>query len=339
MPLPLILGIGAAIAGVAGVGTGISGGVKMKKAGDAVKSAKEENEKLQRKLSRTTKTTNSSLDALGKKELEIISTFEHFSNQWEKIQNIPSFAEINAFDASLPEYDLEELRKVSVAASITMGGLGGAALGTAGGFAAAGATTTAVMALGTASTGTAISTLSGVAATNATLAALGGGSIAAGGGGMALGSAVLGGATLGVGLLVGGIIFNVSGSKLENKANRALEQMYENKEVVNKACVILDEITVAADNYYCSLLDVEMMYEDYMCFLDELIAAGRCDWNGYSYEERKKLKNLVLFVQLLYKMCSISLVLRDGDDISVNEEEISQVNAQAEAVLETTENI
>lgn len=55
-----------------------------------------------------------------------------------------------------------------------VGGLGGALLGTAGGFAASGATTAAVMALGTASTGTAISTLSGAAATNATLAALGG---------------------------------------------------------------------------------------------------------------------------------------------------------------------
>jgi len=46
---------------------------------------------------------------------------------------------------------------------------------------------------GSASTGTAIGTLSGAAATNATLAWLGGGSIASGGGGMAAGSVVLGG--------------------------------------------------------------------------------------------------------------------------------------------------
>lgn len=53
-------------------------------------------------------------------------------------------------------------------------------------------TTSAVMAFGAASTGTAISSLSGAAATNATLAWLGGGSLAAGGGGMAAGTAVLG---------------------------------------------------------------------------------------------------------------------------------------------------
>ena len=50
--------------------------------------------------------------------------------------------------------------------------------------------------LGTASTGTAITGLSGVAATNATLAWFGGGAIAAGGAGMAAGTLVLGGIVL-----------------------------------------------------------------------------------------------------------------------------------------------
>lgn len=49
--------------------------------------------------------------------------------------------------------------------------------------------------IGVASTGTAISSLNGAAAYNATIAALGGGSLASGGGGMALGHAVLGGVT------------------------------------------------------------------------------------------------------------------------------------------------
>ena len=48
------------------------------------------------------------------------------------------------------------------------------------------------MALGTASTGTAIASLSGAAATNAALAWLGGGTVAAGGAGVAGGSFILG---------------------------------------------------------------------------------------------------------------------------------------------------
>ena len=45
MPLPLILGGLAAIAGAAGVGAGIKGGAKMKKANDTMKLADEQHKK------------------------------------------------------------------------------------------------------------------------------------------------------------------------------------------------------------------------------------------------------------------------------------------------------
>ncbi len=60
--------------------------------------------------------------------------------------------------------------------------------------------------LGTASTGTAISTLSGVALSNASLAALGGGAVAAGGLGVAGGAAVVGGTVGLTGAVVSGTV-------------------------------------------------------------------------------------------------------------------------------------
>lgn len=66
-------------------------------------------------------------------------------------------------------------------------------VGVAGGALAGTATTSLVAAFGTCGTGTAISSLSGAAATNATLAWLGGGTVSAGGGGVAAGTVVLGG--------------------------------------------------------------------------------------------------------------------------------------------------
>lgn len=72
-------------------------------------------------------------------------------------------------------------------------GTGGAATGAAVGSAAAYGTFLAVASFGTASTGAAISGLSGIAATNATLALLGGGTLAAGGAGVAGGTIVLAG--------------------------------------------------------------------------------------------------------------------------------------------------
>lgn len=46
---------------------------------------------------------------------------------------------------------------------------------------------------------------------------------------MALGSTILGATTLGVGLLVGGVIFSVTGSKLSDKADEAHSQMKKQK--------------------------------------------------------------------------------------------------------------
>ena len=80
-------------------------------------------------------------------------------------------------------YDAQEANRTAVA------GVGGAAAG----MATYSAMMAAAAAWGTASTGTAISTLSGAAAYNASLAMYGGGAIAAGGGGMTVGAAVVGG--------------------------------------------------------------------------------------------------------------------------------------------------
>ena len=72
--------------------------------------------------------------------------------------------------------------------------------------------------IGAASTGTAISSLSGAAAWNATLAWFGGGAIAAGGGGMAVGAIVLGSITVVPALAIGGFFAAREGEKAMTKA-------------------------------------------------------------------------------------------------------------------------
>ena len=216
--------------------------------------------------------------------------------------------------------------------------LGGAALGTAGGFAAAGATTAAVMALGTASTGTAIASLSGAAAVNATLAALGGGALAAGGGGMALGSAVLGAATLGVGILVGGIIFNLVGKSISDKADEAWNQMKEAEDEINQICQYLNDLYVSAGWYKDSLLLVQKQYEQHLQTMKSIILEeGRTDWNAYTSADKITIENTVLLVGLLYKMCKVQVVLqsqeREGMN-QVNHKELNQNVADAKSILQ-----
>lgn len=337
MPLPIILGVGAAIAGAVGVGSGIHGASKMKEANDTMKSAEERHKRNNAKLESCNKAANEEMDKLGVLELNILNGLDKFADMIEQIQNRPQFKDIKIEGVELPKYNKEELQEVSVGAGVLLGGLGSAAAGTAGGFAAAGATTSAVMALGTASTGTAIASLSGAAATNATLAVLGGGPLAAGGGGMALGFAVLGGATLGIGLLAAGVIFNVTGSKLSDKADEAWSQMKKAEDTINKICSYLDDLRSTAKTYVASLEAVNKAYTDTSSKISNVIYNLRkVDWNDFSEEEKTTTENSILLVGLLRKMCKVSLVKKAevSDEMNeVNQVEVDRTIQESRQVL------
>ena len=325
MPLPLFLGIAAAVAAAGGIGTGVHGAVKMKDANDTVKSAAERHNKNIKRFESCNSKTAENMDALGKLELDILVSFQQFSDMFERIQNRPSFKEFTSESVDLPHYDKEEFAKVSVGAGVLMGGIGGAALGTAGGFAAAGATTAAVMALGTASTGTAIASLSGAAATNATLAALGGGALAAGGGGIALGTTMLGVTTLGVGLLVGGVIFSITGSSLSNKAEKAHKEMLEAEKEINKICSYLNELGTVATRYHRIMENVNSIYRRHLNAMDAIININKkTDWLEFTPQEKLVTENTVLLVQLLYKICQVKIVNK-----TTKEGELNTINKAA----------
>ena len=322
MPLPLFLLIGAGVAAATGVGSTVYGAAKAKDANDTMKLAERRHNENIKNFEQTNENTNKTMDKLGTLEMDILSSFRHFSSLFEKIQNKPEFRSYRTDDVELPKYNPEEINKVSVGAGVLMGGIGGAALGTAGGFAAAGATTAAVMALGTASTGTAIASLSGVAATNATLAALGGGALAAGGGGIALGTTVLGAATAGVGLLVGGVIFGIVGKSLSSKADEAWRQMKTAEEKINTICSYLSDLDYTAKNYRQVLQSVNNIYRKHLDSLDTLITVKyKTDWNTFTTQEKMITENTVLLVQLLYQMCKVKLVL-----VSEKKDELNKIN-------------
>lgn len=111
---------------------------------------------------------------------------------------------------SIPKY-------VASVENVTMGVSGLVSAAGAGVSAQAGALW-GVSTFASASTGTAISSLSGAAAQNAMLAWLGGGSLAAGGGGVAVGGAVLGLVMIVPALLVGGMTLGVVGARTKTRA-------------------------------------------------------------------------------------------------------------------------
>lgn len=314
MPLPFILGAGAAVAALAGAAGGIYGATAMKEANDTMKKTQERHQQNIVSLEKNNIKTSTTMDRLGKRELEVLKSFKNFSDVFEKIHNRPEFQGYEKGDVALPKYDAEELQKVSIGAGVLLGGLGGAALGTAGGFAAAGAATAGVMALGTASTGTAIASLSGAALTNATLAALGGGAIAAGGGGMALGATILSATTLGAGLLVGGIIFGLTGNRLSEKADEAKAQMLEAEREMEKICGYLKSLNNTASSYLENLNKVDAVYQKHLSGLTTVVEMlNKTDWNTFTPEEKVMTENTVLLVGLLYQMCKVQIVYKAED--------------------------
>lgn len=339
MPLPVIIVLGSAAAAALGLGSGANGVIKGKKASDTMKFIQERHRRNIDGFEKKSERANEAMDTLGKYELNILKSFENFSDTIEKIQNRPQFEKYRIENVELPTYDKENLEKVSIGAGVLLGGLGGAAVGTAGGFAAAGATSAAVMAWGTASTGIAIESLSGAAAVNATLAALGGGSLAVGGGGMALGSLVLGTATAGVGILISGIVFNFVGKKLEDKADEAYKQVEEEEQTIKTIGGYLRNLEQTAFMYQDMLQTVNNKYQECFSRVSNTVnKLYKTEWNEFDERERADVQNAVLLVGLLYKMCRVNLVNKAEEGTAVNrllnKSDIFEAIETAKGVLE-----
>ena len=179
---------------------------------------------------------------------DVIDPVERYVNQLansprEFDSSVAEFRiEVNRFSETVRHFETGAARSAKIGSATgaagVMAGVGVAALGPS-------AAMTIATTFGTASTGTAISTLSGAAATNAALVWLGGGTIAAGGGGMAGGSALL--ALAGpVGLGIGGAALVGSGLYLNSRnkryAREATEQCIKVEAEVRSLKTALDEI-------------------------------------------------------------------------------------------------
>jgi len=137
---------------------------------------------------------NEALEEFGKRRLEAlhntVGVFLEYLNRLNQRSKAKEYEFLTEIE--IKQEEISELKQIDMKASDAV-----KVLAVGGGFATIGLigtpflVSTAVASFAAASTGTAISALSGAAATNAVLAWLGGGAIAAGGGGMAAGAAVM----------------------------------------------------------------------------------------------------------------------------------------------------
>jgi hypothetical protein len=181
---------------------------------------------------------NSELEGLGKYKTQVFKqTLGYIVQQIRDARSSIEGIDEHILFIDVREVEIIETELTRISAlDVSNGSMQGIAAGTAGAFGAYGT----VGLLASASTGTAISSLSGAAATNATLAWLGGGSLATGGLGVAGGTWVLGG-------LVAGPALAIAGYALASKAEEALTKAEEYKAEVDIAVAELNAPTLLLD--------------------------------------------------------------------------------------------
>lgn len=315
MPLPLIP-VAIALAGTVGAAV-----KKAWNASDMMDEAKKIADDAEHKVKLLDEVINDrkaiveqNLTSLGQLKLNILSGNIHsFVNEFSKMKNVNfndsiGIDELRNFNPSNQEFI--QLKTASLNAIEITSGIGGA---TVGGVLAAAGAYGAVGYLATASTGAAISGLSGAAAYNATLAWLGGGSLASGGLGIAGGTAVLGGLVVAPAALIAAWWWECKAEEALNKAKAykcKAEAWIANGNKINE---YLKAVTARAEQIEALLADFDrMLAEQLEIMLKNLRKNQSYDWNDYSVNDQKQIAITALLTKAIKQVIDTPLLYEDG---------------------------
>ena len=237
------------------------------------------------------------------KILTIVDFYIHtLSNKPKEITKLASEISMRRkeFENEIETLKIESKKADKIGKNIAgAGAVAGAGVAAFGPSAAMGIATT----FGTASTGTAIATLSGAAQTSAALAWLGGGTLAAGGGGMSAGSAFLamagpvGWAIGGTALLGGGLLANSKNKKIAQKAE---QQAKEIKKETNEVKKIENKIG-------CEIKAISRLNVGVVETFNTLKMTGIKDYKLFSDREKDMLMQLMNSAESLSKRIGVKV--------------------------------
>lgn len=324
MAIPIIVGGIVAVSALYGGKKGYDAYSDYDDAEKYHKWAKEEYDSATKKLKVARKNTNRNLEKLGSQKISIYEgSLGEFVDIFSKIKNINFSDSLDIGTKINVDYSSVIQIKDSIVEIKDVLGGGIASLGT-GALAGIGAYG-GVGLLASASTGTAISTLSGVAATNATLAWLGGGAIAAGGGGIALGTAVLGGIIAAPILAVGSTIYAAKAETAKNEAYSDYKKAKVASEEMKSATIVLDGILHRVNEFKNILAHMNDIFEKHIDALDNIVDSED-DYEKYSEGDKK----------LVFITASIAKTVKNICDAPIIDEE-GNVTRKSKRVLKKTE--
>ena len=313
MPLPFLAWAAIATVGAFGAGKTIGAISDNSKASDLNERANDIVDEAKKRITSCKDASGKSLQALGAKKAYVLNgNVRRFVDIFSQIKNVdfrntPGLEEFSKF--RIDAQDLRGLREMSdFAGSI----LGGTATGTVAGALTAFGAYSGVMALGAASSGTAIATLSGAAATNATLAFLGGGSLAAGGLGMAGGMAVLGGLVAAPALAVLGLFMGSSAKKNLENARSNLAEAKKFREEMETASVLCNGIRRRAYMFERLLIRLHIMLRNANDGMQSAINTYGTDYRNFSQDAKKTVGTAASLAKAVKTILDTPILTEDG---------------------------
>lgn len=285
MPLPLLF-IGIAVAtGAVGIGKTTMAGFDQHKASKLNENSNERMEEAAKRLNTYRRQCEASLEALGNEKLFVLNgNIADFLDIFTKIKNVVLTDSLGLTELNKLTIDKKEFKELDEMRHFALSVADGAAAGAAGGAIAAFGAYSAAAAFATASTGTAISSLSGVAASNATLAFFGGGSLAAGGMGVAGGTAILGGLVAGPALMIMGIIVGAKAGKNLEKAEASV--FCEQMDAGSALCIAIRRRT---DLFYSLLALLDARFIPLIQQMKKIVDLEGYDYSQYSLDSKKAI--------------------------------------------------
>lgn len=313
MPIPFLIGAAALAVG----GLGVAGGLAAKETMDQAKALGKKGERLiedaKRRCDFAKEEAEKTVEELGNTKAYVLSNnMNDFAVEYRKLENLDydEYIEFEKLRDFTPQSNrFRTLAQASFTALDLSKGYGGGLAG--GGLTALGAYG-AVGLLGTASTGTAIGTLGGAAATNATLAWLGGGSLATGGLGIAGGTAVLGGIVAAPALLVGAFFLNCKAEEAMNKAKTYYAKAEVEAEKFNSARSLYLAIDERAEDIIDVLVHLDELFGDEIVKMQEVISLKGTNVREFTRAERAYIADAASTAQTLCTIIDTPLCREDG---------------------------
>ncbi len=325
MPFPAIF-IGAAAVAAGGVGV-----TKTVKAGIDTKSAQHLNDTANGTVEIATNRLNAqreacgnSLSALGREKVAVLSGDMHrFLDTFEKIKNVDFRDSEGLSELSKIHIDQKDFDELEVMTNFAASIAGGAVAGTAGGALVAFGAYGAAQTLACASTGTAIASLSGAAATNATLAFFGGGSLAAGGFGIAGGAAVLGGIVAGPALLVLGFVAGHAADKELDKARTNMAEAVQISSQLEVASLQCETIRRRTYMFYNLLARLDARFLPLIFRMEDIVASAGDDYRTYDEESKNVVASCASVAVAIKTVLDTPMLTDDGLLTDESEETVS----------------